>query len=337
MTNKIFIITVLAFSTMCLSAQDRQEASTYLDAQTEVLNNIRPLQTHEKQQFDSIFWVQWEEHGRSEIALHEAMCGALTVAQYFRQYFKDQIDKRAWVIFNDDINYFKQRQKLPERSLEKIKPILQERSKETAYCEYRFFTDSKKRADAITAVRDKYRESISKVTIKDNSSGASYNLGLVLENRETLNLSDKQIDSIVAAVQQIRQLSKNGVITREKNNRWEYERIFIIQHLNEEQVGGFVNIRNFDYAKSYAEKMWKDMDDYNISFEYNKEEIITEIIMYQLSKERIKYVYKDDPERLKELDDYLYKTSYPKSLKHLRVEKRKKNSQEAEEKDLLIF
>jgi len=225
MAKKILFFTMFAFCAMYISAQNQNSVNGYLNSQVAVLNNIQPLTTKERQQFDSVFWAKFQEHGQMEIAFHEAMCATLTAEKHFKQYFKDQIEKRAWVILNDDFNYFRQKQKLPENSLEEIKPLLQQRSNETAYYEHRFFTNSKKRADAIAA----------------------------------------------------------------------------------------------------------------IAFEYDSTQTVREIIMYQLTKEKIKYVYRENPEKLKELDDYLYKTSYPKALKHLRVEKRKKTGQDAEEKDLLIF
>lgn len=328
MKNKILIMTMSVFYTMCLLGQN-ETARNYLDTQLAVLESIQALTVQEKQQFDNIFWEKWQEHEQKEIAFHEAMCETLTTEEHFKQYFKDDIDKRSWVIMNDDLIYFRQKQKLPESSITKIKPLLQQRSKETAYCEYRYFTDSQKRSDAIADVRNQYHDRISNVTIRNNSSGASHNLGLVLENREKLNLSQQQVDSIVVAAQAIRRLTKAGEITREKNNCWLYERKFIMEHLREEQVIEFLYIRNFDHAKKNAEKIWAEMKEYNISSEYDSISTTEEIIEYQLAKESIKYIYMDNAEELKELNNELYAEAYPEILKHLNVEKREKSSQGA--------
>lgn len=334
-----FIVVFFLLCASLISAQNKkkEEARKYFATQIEVLDNIQKLDAVEKQKLDSIFWAKWEGHKKNNIAFHEAMCGTLTKKKYFNQYFKDELEQRAWVILNDDLAYFRQEQKLSKKSIDGIMPILQQRSKETAYCEYRFFTNSNKRRTEIAKVRDKYREQISLITLKNNSKGASYNLGLVLENKEKLNLTEAQVDSIVAGVQYVKAMQKSGEITKEKNNRWEYERKYIMHNLNENQVSDFLAIRNYDYALGYAQRSWSDMQKYDIAFEYDSAGVANEIINYQLNKRKIQYVYKDEPDKLKEMDDYLYKHSFPKALRQLRVEKRKQNNQEATEKDGLTF
>lgn len=337
MTKKILIFTAFFLCVGIVSAQNKNAAKAYLNEQKTVLNSIEALSSETEQQFDSIFWAKWEGHKKMKIAFHEAMCGMLTKAKYYNQYFKDELEQRAWVILNDDLIYFKQTQKLSNNSLTAIKPLLEQRSKETAYAEYRFFTNSKKRSEAIGKIREKYRERISQVTMKNNSRGATYNLGLVLENRERLNLTNAQVDSIVAAAQRVKALQKNGKITKEKNNRWEYERTYIMQFLDETQVSDFLAIRNYDYALGYAKRSWKEMQDYDIAFEYDSVATVQQITVYQLNKNKIQYIYKDNPDQMKEMDDYLYRTSYPVALKQLRVAKRQRNNQETNEQNELVF
>lgn len=335
MKKKSVIITTAILFAQLVIAQNSN--SVFLQTQIAKLNAIQPLSTLQIQKIDSTYWKELEKIENEQIAFNYTISKMLTNEIYFSQYFQDEIAKRAWVIYQDDINYYQNTVKLSLNSLNEIKPILKTRSEEIALCEVRYFENQTKRNEEKEKISEKYNNQLSAVTLKNKSIGATYNLGLVLENRERLKLSDVQVDSIVSSALQINTLSKNGIITKEKNNRWEYERQYILKFLNEEQVSDFLTIRNLDYAKSYAEKQWKEMQEYNISFEYDSTKTIQEIIVYQLNKEKLKYVYKDEPDKLKELDDYLYKTSYPKALKHLRIEKRKRTSQEATEKNELIF
>ncbi|MDR3328417.1 MAG: hypothetical protein LBT04_10005 [Prevotellaceae bacterium] len=196
----------------------------------------------------------------------------------------------------------------------------------------------KKRSEEVGKVRDKYRKRISQVTMKNDSKGATYNLGLVLETRERLNLTDAQVDSVVSAAQQIKALQKSGEITKEKNNRWEYERTYIMQILDEAQLGDFLAIRNYDYALSVAQRPWKEMRQYDVAFEYDSVATVRQIIVYQLNKNRLQYIYKGNDAMLKEMEDYLYRTAYPPALKQLRVAKQQRNNnQEATEQNELIF
>lgn len=335
--KKIKLLTIVVLLAFTLTAQNQIDTNEFLQVQIAKLNEIQPLDVQQTQKIDSAFRAEWQKYQNEQIAFNYAMSITLTNENYFSRYFKGEIEKRAWIIYQDDLSYYRNAVKLSQNVLNDIKPLLKKRSDETSLCEFIYFADAKKRYKEIGKIRENYREQLSSVTLKNKSKGATYNLGLVLENREQLNLAELQIDSVVAAVQQIRELTNNGIITKEKNNRWEYERQFILKILNEEQVSDFVTIRNYDYAKSFAEKQWRDMQKNNIAFEYDSVKTVQEIIAYQLKKEKLKYVYKENPEKFKELDDYLYKTSYPKSLKHLRVEKRKRTSQEATEKDELIF
>jgi|GEM_PF-4679837 len=319
MTKKILIFTMSVFCAVCLFAQNQQEANDYLNEQIAVLNGIQALTVQETQQLESAFWARWQEHPRTEIAFQQAMSEVLTNEQHFREYFADQIERRAWIIFNDDLNHFRHRQRLPENSLERIKPILRQRSQETAFYEYRFIADFEKRGEAIAAVRDKHRESLSRVTMRENASGVTHNLRLVLDNREMLGLTDAQVDAIIASAQKIRQLTRDGEITRELNNRWLFEREFIMQHLTSEQVDGFVAIRSHNAAQNFAEHRWREMEERNIAFLYDSAATVNEIIAYQIAREVIQYVYMENPERQQELNDKLDKTSFPIALAHLRV------------------
>lgn len=334
--SNLFLV-ILLFSTRFLYAERDQEVSVYLTSQKLILNKIDSINPETTRMFDSIFWAKWDTHQNTKVAFHEAMCSTLSKSEYYYKYFKEDIEQRAWVILNDDLNYYKNSQKLSESSINSIKPFLEQRSKEIAFIENRYFTNSTNRAEAIKNVQDTYRDKISQITLKNNSSGASYNLGLVLENRKKLKLTEIQVDSIISASLQVLALQQNGVITKEKNNRWEYERKFILKFLNEEQVSDFLSIRNFDYANDFAKKRWKEIEENNIAFEYDSTQVINEIIAYQLNKEKIKYIYKEDSEKQKEMDDYLYKNSYPKALKHLRIEKRKNTNQDVKDKDDLIL
>ena len=75
----------------------------------------------------------------------------------------------------------------------------------------------------------------------------------------------------------------------------------------------------------------------NITAEYNINQVVIEIYSYNIEKEKIKYMYMDNPEKQKELEDYLYKNSYPVALKHLSAEKRKNNNPQSVDKNNLQF
>jgi hypothetical protein len=122
--KKLFILTVFVCCIIQITAQNQPAASKYFNTQMAILDSIKPLTNHERQQIDSIFTAKWQVSENLDFAFHEAMCGILTSAQYFRQYFKNQIAKRSWVILNDDLHYFRQTQKLPESALKQIRPVL---------------------------------------------------------------------------------------------------------------------------------------------------------------------------------------------------------------------
>jgi hypothetical protein len=211
------------------------------------------------------------------------------------------------------------------------------RSKEIALWEVCLFAYPDELFTGKQYIRQKYNKSISDVYIKNESRGTSYNLGLVLQNREKLKLSDAQIDSVVTSAQTIKKLSADGVITYKKNNRWLYERNFIMKFLSDEQVGDFAVIRNSNYASTYANKIWQEAKNYHIDFEYDSEEVVKEVFNYQVNKSKIQYIYHGNQKKIQEMENFLYKNSYPKILKHLAVERRKKYIEELEDKENLKF
>lgn len=196
--KKSILLVLLTFSGILLAEKD-SNVSAYLTAQKLILNQIDSITPEMSDRLDSVFWAKWENHKNPKVAFHEAMCGVLSEAKYFYQYYKDDIDQRTWVMTNDDLSYYKSKQNLPDSALIMIKPIIEQRNKRIAFCEIRYFNNSITRTEAIKKIRDRYRNKISDITLKSNSKGASYNLGLVLENKTILKLSKEQVDSIVSA------------------------------------------------------------------------------------------------------------------------------------------
>ena len=172
MRKKTLIITTVILFTGILHAQNKSESEMYLKEQKKVLNNFKPISFKIEQQLDSVFWNKWEGHKKMKIAFHQAMCIVLNEKNYFNQYFKDELEQRAWLILNDDLVYYKQIKKLSDNELNEIKSDLDKKSKDVAYIEFRHFNNSKKRFDEKKKVDEKYRNRISKITLKSNTSAS---------------------------------------------------------------------------------------------------------------------------------------------------------------------
>ena len=328
-----FLATLLIFGVV--AAQNQNDEQDFLNSQFLILDQVQPLTQAEREQITDIFDAEYAISGFRDFAFNMAMSQTLSNLDYYRNYYSDALEKRAWALYNDNLTYH--RQKIGESSLDLIKPLLMERSREFALCELRFFASPSERDAAKEQIRQKYRKEISDVYIKNESKGASYNLGLVLQNRERLKLSETQIDSIVAAAQIIKKLSADSVITKKKNNRWLYERQFIMKFLTEEQVSDFTVIRNSKNALSYAQKIWEEVKSLKLDYEYDSVKVVQKVFNYQVNKSKIKYIYHDNPKKMKEMEDFLYKNSYPAILKQLGVERRKQRIEEAEDKDKITF
>jgi len=328
-----FFVTLLFCGVV--TAQNQNDNQNFLNIQFLILDQVQPLTQAERQKIDSIFNVEYAVSGFRDVAFNIAMSRTLSNLDYYKSYYKDALAKRAWILYNDDLIYHRQKMGLKESSIDSIKPHLRERSREIALCEVRFFASSSARDNAKSIIRQKYRDKISGVYIKNESKGASYNLGLVLQNRERLKLSEAQVDSIVAAAQIIKKLSADSIITKQKNNRWLYERKFIMQFLNEEQVADFAVIRNSDNALNYAKKIWEDAKSLKMDYEYDSVKVVQEVFSYRVNVAKIRYIYHDDKKKMQEMEDFLYKETYPKILRQLGVERRRQQAEEADDKNKL--
>ncbi|MDR0830502.1 MAG: hypothetical protein LBN95_10405 [Prevotellaceae bacterium] len=320
-----------------VAAQNQTNYENFLNIQFLILDQVQPLTQAERQQMDSIFYAEYAVPEFQDIAFNMAMSKTLTNLDYYKNYYRNALAKRAYIMYNDDLAFYSEKMGLSGASLDSIKPYLKNRSEEIALSEVCLIAFPDDLFAAKEYFREKYRKNISDVYLKTESKGASYNLGLVLQNREKLQLSDAQIDSIVGAAQVIKQLSKDSVITRKKNNRWLYERAYIMKFLNEGQVAEFSNIRSNDYALSYAHKIWQEAKSYKIDFDYDSVKVVKEVFNYQLNKSKINYIYRDEPKKLAEMENFLYKNSYPKILRQLAVERRKRYIEELDDKENLMF
>ena len=338
--KKIMMLCTLLFLTIvfCQAQPDKEKNKQFLKEQIQALNKIKSLDKTEEYKLDSLFWVELDRTKIQKISFDLAMSGILyRTPIYFEKYYKDEIEKRFWTLYYENANYFKQKKKVSQESWSILKPIIEKRSYEIAFCEVRYFAFPAKCEKERQTIWTKYRKDISDITVKKESKGASYNLGLVLKHREWLKLTQDQIDSIAAGDMLIKELIQSQEISKEKNNRWEYERQCILKTLNEEQIRTYISLRSSNHFKKTAQNAWKDAQKLNIAFEYDSTLVVKQIQSYMLDKETIKYVYMNDPEKLNEMYSFLHNSSFPKILKHIKVEKRKKRSQEMEEKSLLVF
>lgn len=334
------LLSLIVFAIYAQSfSQSQNDCKIYFDEKASILDSLKPLSS-EKTKLSNAYWKEINDQQNEKnlpSAFNMAMSKVLSDSIYFKEFFKDEIDNRKRNLYQDDFLYYKENMKLSSKSLDKIKPVLLKRSEELAYTEFRYYGQPNIRYAEKEKIKAKYRPDISTTTMKGDSKGASYNLSLILQNRDKLKLTKLQIDSIVACAQKIKLLAKDGIITKEKNNRWKYERTCIINNLNEEQVNNFVIIRNKEYQLNRAKEVWEEMKKKSISAEYDSIQVINEVYSYNIEKEKIKYMYMDNPEKQKELEDYLYKNSYPAVLKHLSAEKRKNNNPQSEDKNNLQF
>lgn len=339
--KKIFlsvIIVLITFNTVI--AQTKQQNEIFFKEQMVLLDSIRLLPDDVKQNLESKYWKALNQDvtcGMNKLAFHMAMSKVLEDSIYYQQYFVNDIVDKSLTIYQDDCNYYRQKRNFAENTVKQIRPILRQRSQELAFCEVRYCGLPQQRYTEKERIKAKYKSELSKISMKKESQGAPYNLRLVLSNRDKLKLTKIQVDSLIAAAQYVQHLEEKGIITKERANRWEYERKCIMKILNEEQVGNFVILRNSKYAFNRAQAVWQEMQEYNIAFGYDNVQVMKEVYNYILNKEKIKYIYKDDMAKLQEMEDFLYKNSYPQAMKHLRAEKRKIKDSETLDKNTLIF
>jgi hypothetical protein len=270
MKRKVFIIGLL-LSAICVKGQtsEQNHHRAYFNAQIAVLNSIDTLSNAQIQKLDSIFFAEMKKTDSRSVSFNIAMSKTLAKKRFFSRFYSEELAKRAYSLYQDDLNYYRLSMNLSDSSVNAMKPILRRRSREIALNEVIYFANPAKRYAQRDSIRAKYNPEVANITLKKESKGATYNLGLVLENRQRLNLSENQVDSIISAVKKIKKLSKERVITKEKNNRWEYERSYIMQFLTEEQVSDFVVIRSGNYALKFARERWQEMEEYEIAFEYD--------------------------------------------------------------------
>lgn len=174
-------------------------------------------------------------------------------------------------------------------------------------------------------IRNKYKDKMSAAVMKSNFSALPANLRIVLQNKEELQLSKVQIDSLLKDASAIKRHERKGDISRKKSNRWLYERNSIMKHLTESQVEKFVELRSSDYIYNKAQKIWAELKSNNLGYKYDSAEVIKNVYHYNMDREKIKYLYRDNSKKQVEMDEYLYKNRYPAELKHLQVEKRRRN------------
>jgi len=202
-TKRIILNFVILLFFGVITAQNQNDNQAFLNAQFLILEQVKPLTPTERQQMESFFHAEFAVSGSQEIAFNMAMSKTLTNLDFYEHYYKETIAKRAQILYNDDLIYHGQKRGLNQTSLDDIMPYLLERSKEIALYELRYFAFPTERSTAIKQIRQKYSNGINDVYIRNEARGASFNLGLVLQNRERLNLTDSQVDSIVAATHKI--------------------------------------------------------------------------------------------------------------------------------------
>ena len=333
------LISFFAILLFCgvVAAQNQNENEEFLNAQFLILEQVQPLTQLERERMDSIFQAEFAVFEIRDIAFNIAMNKSLENPEYYTHYYKDEIAKRAYLLYNDDLAYFRHKMRLNENSLESIKPLLKERSEEMALWEVFAFAFSDDFFYSKEAIKDMFDIEISFVYMKNESKGVSYDLGLALQNSLMLNLSEQQIDEIVSASQSIKELIDNEIITDRNNNRWLYEREYIMETLNEVQIGDFAIIRSTDEAARFAVNLWNEGKLYEIEYEGDSIQVLNELFNYQVNKLKIRYIYYHDKVGMQEMLDFWYKEAYPRFLRLLAAELRRRQAEEINDKGELRF
>ena len=267
MVQKVISFFVIFLFCGVLVAQNQNENEEFLNAQFLILDEVQPLTRAERESMESIFHAEFAVLGFRDIAFNIAMSRTLENLEYYIHYYKEEIAKRAYLLYNEEESRYRQKMGISDYSLETIKPKLKEQSEAIALYEARTFGYP----DILSHIKEDvyltYEKEISDVYIRNDAVGLSYNLGLVLQNKEQLNLDAAQVDSIVAAAFEIKLLIADGEITEIENNCWLFEREFIMQTLTEEQVGEFAVIRYTNDAKNYAIKTWEEGKSYQMEIQ----------------------------------------------------------------------
>jgi hypothetical protein len=330
----ISLLAALLFYGVVAQSQNNQE---FLKNQFLILDEVLPLTQAEREKMDSIFNAEFAVFKIRDIAFNLAISKTLENPDYYIHYYKDEIAKRAYFLYCDDLAYYRKKMKLNESSLASIKSHLKERSEEIALCDVMFFAFPDEFFYSKEAIKKKYDRDISDIYIKNESKGVNYDIGLALQNRKQLNLSEQQIDAFVLAARTVSQLTETEIITEKRNNRWLYEREYIIETLNEEQTSDFAILRSSDEAAKYAIDLWNEAKLYEIEYDRDSIQILNELFSYQINKLKIQYIYYHNKKKMKEMEEFWYKEAYPNFLRLLAVELRRRQAEEINDKGELRF
>jgi len=335
MRKNLIVFSVILLFCGVITAQNQNQE--FLNAQFLILDEVQQLMQAERDSMTIIFYEEFSISGIQDIAFNKAMLKTLTNFEYFEHYYSDVVANKKQFLYDYDLVFYSQKMGLDDVSLGIIKPQLSKRAKELAICEACLIAYPELIEDCKEEVIEDYFDEISAVYIENVLKEASNDIRLVLQNRDWLNLSGSQIDSIVVAAQIIKKLTAENIISQKENNCWILEREFILQNLNEHQKSDFAFMRHAYYALNYSNNLWAEGKVYRMDFEYDSVQVLEDLFGYQVKWASLQYIYYDEKEKMKVMEDSLYKDSYPEFLTKLATERRKRNNEEEDDKRNLTF
>ncbi|MCL2072338.1 MAG: hypothetical protein FWH18_00295 [Marinilabiliaceae bacterium] len=174
MKQTIFVFIATLLFCGVVAAQNQNEHEGFLNAQFLILDEVQPLTQVEREQMKNIFYEEIAESGFRNIAFNIAMSKTLENPDYYLVYFQDEIAKRAWTIYHEDLGYYLEEMELNDSTLESISGHLKERSENLALVEMYFLGIPEDLFAVKEDVKLKYEKQISDVYIRNDSKGASY-------------------------------------------------------------------------------------------------------------------------------------------------------------------
>jgi len=163
----------------------------------------------------------------------------------------------------------------------------------------------------------------------------SSRMRLAFENKSTLKLSESQVDSLIVASEKWQNKEKYN---KEEDNT-AFERKLLLNILSKEQMNDLLALSESAAVNKKVQDALAELKKYNIAAEYDRSLIEKQAYSYFMQLEQIKYMYRSEPDKMKEMIAFQKKQSCPRFLKQLEAEKKKLQKQEenAGDKDKLMF
>lgn len=278
-------------------------ARQYVQRRINELQAIKPLDGVTKLKLEKAFQKELANHKDDGWAanFNEAMRRHISDTIYYAQLYSAEIKLIAISNTKQYFHPLEKSKKITKAGRDALYPIIYEKNRQLAIVDKMYPLYTKTKDSLITTIKNQYESAIAVSQKRYGGSLPASQLTTLIKLRSNLNLTEAQVDSILAMAATI-QAAKDTLAAKDPLAKYDskpYESTVLPRILTEDQYARAMVLNNKSKAEQESQQDWKELENAGLAASYEKDSTIKQLTSYHIARACAAYRYSYDREKQK--------------------------------------